>query len=503
MKKILAIDDKKLNLKFIKSFLSKNNPDYQVLIAQSGEEGIKIAKEESPDTILLDILMPEMDSFEVCKILKNDEITKYIPVLMVSALGQDPETRIRGLNAGADAFISKPFDKAELKALLNIMLRIKQAEDLLRKRNENLEIFIKKQTKEFNNCENRCLEILEYAIEYFWEVDSNGLFTYICPVIEKMLGYKSDEIIGKKHLFDFPQSKDKQKIKVTLFHVFKNRNNYKENEILCLHKNGKKIWLKISGFPIFDKKSNFIGYRGVTHDITLRRQAEEDQKKSLEEIKAYQKKLKTLNSELTNAEEKERRRIAVNLHDVIGQTLSIAHIKLSSLSNIKFPPKVKKIISESSELIHAAITESNSLTYDLSPPILYELGLIPAIKWRLEQIEEKFGIVTNFKSSENRLDINNDIRILLYRIICELLTNIIKHANADFIRIEISKDQKYFYITVFDNGQGFNYQPESELTKQGGFGLFTINERLDSIQGQFVIESEKEKGTKAIVSIPI
>lgn len=503
MIKILSIDDKKLNMELIESLLNRYIPDCQVLTAQSGKEGIKIAKEELPDTILLDIYMPEMDGFEVCKILKDDEITKHIPVLMVSALGQDPEYRIRGLKAGADAFISKPFDLAEFKALVNVMLRIKQTEDLLKKRNENMEIFIKKQTKEFNNSEKRFLQISEYALEYFWEVDSNGLFTYISPVIEKILGYKNYEIIGKKCLFDFPQSKDKQKIKEALFHVFKNRNNYKEIEILCLHKNGKKIWLKISGFPIFDKKSNFIGYRGVTHDITLRRQTEEDLKKSLEEILSYQKKLKTLNSELTNVEEKERRKIAVNLHDVIGQTLSIAHIKLSSLSNIKFPPKVEKIISESSELIHAAITESSSLTYDLSPPILYELGLIPAINWRLEQIKKEFGIVTNFKSSENSLDINNDIRILLYRIICELLTNIIKHANADLIKIEINKDQKYFYISVLDNGKGFNYQPKDKLIEHKGFGLFSINERLDSIQGRLVIESEAEKGTKAIVSIPV
>ena len=147
--------------------------------------------------------------------------------------------------------------------------------------------------------------------------------------------------------------------------------------------------------------------------------------------------------------------------------------------------------------------QHRSLTYNLSPPILYELGLIPAIKWRLEQIEEKIGIITNFKSSENSLNINNDTRILLYRIICELLINIIKHANADLIKVKIRKNQKYFYFSVIDNGQGFNYQPKAKLTKLGGFGLFSINERLDSIQGQLDIESEKEEGTKATVIIPI
>ncbi|MDO8927382.1 MAG: response regulator, partial [Bacteroidota bacterium] len=343
MKKILAIDDNLLNLELISAILNIDFPDYQVLLSQSGIEGIEIAKRELPDTILLDILMPEMDGFEVCHILKNNEQTRHIPILLVSALSE-MSYRINGLNSGADAFISKPIDRAELKAQVNVMLRIKFAEDLLRKRNENLEILIKKQTAEFDSIEDRYLKVSEYALEYFWELDQSGQFTYVSPVIVKILGFGPEEIVGIKSLCDFCSYNENTGSRELLTDIFARRENFTGNEVLCSHKNGKKVWLTISGFPIFDGNNNFAGYIGVNHDITRRREAEEANKKHLGKIKEYQKKLKDLNYELAIAEEKERRKIAEYLHDGLGQTISIAAIKLSSIARGELPPAVKKIL---------------------------------------------------------------------------------------------------------------------------------------------------------------
>ncbi|MCK4638563.1 MAG: response regulator, partial [Bacteroidales bacterium] len=392
MKKILAIDDKKLNLKLIKSTLNYHIPDCHVLIAQSGEEGIKIAKEELPDTILLDIYMPEMDGFEVCKILKEDKITRHIPIILNSAIVNDSESIIKGLNIGADAFITKPINPAELSAQVKVMLRIKQAEDNLIKQSEKYRIMT---------------ETLPDAVT---TINLKGEITYVSPRTLEIFGFDNhSEIIGRNAIRALvPEQRDTARKAMA---VVLKEGMIKDVEFRFIKNDETEFTGELSASLIKNDKGEPIEFIIITKNITDRKIVEN-------EILAYQKKLKTLNSELTSAEEKERRKIAVNLHDVLGQTLSIAHIKLSSLSNIKLPPKVERIIGESSELIHAAITESRSLTYDLSPPILYELGLIPAIKWRLEQIEEKFGIVTNFKSSENRLDINNDTSILLYRIIC-------------------------------------------------------------------------------------
>lgn len=502
MKKILAIDDSLDNLDYISAILKVDFPKYQLLLSQSGIEGIEIAKRELPDTILLDVLMPEMDGYKVCDILKSDNSTKHIPIVMVSALNE-MSSRIKGLNTGADAYISKPFRRAELRAQVNVMLRIKFAEDLLRNRNENLEILIKKQTAKFDSIEHRYLKVSEYALEYFWEIDKNGQFIYVSPVIVQIIGYSPDEIVGKKTIFDFFSYFENTDTTDFLTHIFVQRENFTGNEVLCSHKNDNKIWLTISGFPIFDGNNNFTGYIGVNHDITRRRMAEEANREHLEKINEYQKKLKNLYYELTIAEEKERRKIAEHLHDGLGQTISIAAIKLSAIAKGELPPAVKKTLEESSKLLRDAIGETRELVYDLSPPILYELGLIAAIKWKLEQVEKKFGIITVFQSNENLIELNTDIKILLFRMVCELLNNAIKYSGADLIKVEIQKTPKNITIMVIDDGKGFDFSQGMNLSDLGGFGLFSIKERLDALQGSLVIESEPSQGAKIIVTVPI
>lgn len=502
MKKILAIDDNLDNLEYISKILKIDFPKYKVFLSQSGIEGIEIAKRELPDTILLDILMPVMDGFEVCNILKDNNSTKHIPIVFLSALNE-MSVRIKGLNVGADAYITKPFNRAELKAQVNVMLRIKFAEDSLRKRNATLEILIKKQATEFDSTENRYLKVSEYALEYFWEVDQNRQFTYISPVIEKILGFSSDEIIGKKILFDFCTFHENADPKEFLINLFARHENYTGNEVLCLKKNGDKVWLSISGFPIFDSNNDFAGYIGVNHDITRRRIAEEANREQLEKINEYQKKLKKLYYELSIAEEKERRKIAEYMHDGFGQTISIAAIKLSSISSREVSPKVDLTLKESAELLRNAISESRTLVYDLSHPILYEFGLVAAIKWKLEQIEKNFGIRATLWSEENPIELNTDLKILIFRMVSELLNNILKHAEADLIIIEIRWKHENILINVIDNGKGFNYIKGKTFSEFGGFGLFSINERLDALQGSMQIDSEPAKGANITLTIPI
>ena len=143
MKKILAIDDQQDNLTSVEAVIKINLPECKVFTALSGKEGIKLAKKEQPDVILLDIIMPIMDGFEVCTRLKSDELTKHIPVVMITAIKTDPKSRIRGLNLGADAFLPKPIDAVELSAQVNVMLRIKEAEDKLRAEKTSLDQEVK------------------------------------------------------------------------------------------------------------------------------------------------------------------------------------------------------------------------------------------------------------------------------------------------------------------------------------------------------------------------
>jgi PAS domain S-box-containing protein len=502
MKKILAIDDNEINLELLNQIFALYYPDFYFLRATSGQEGIALAKSERPEIILLDILMPDMNGYDVCKILKSDIQTQNIPILMISALGQNPVERTKGLNLGADAFISKPFSQDELKAQINVVLRIKKVEDLLRKRNESLEILIKNQTHKYLQSEERLLQISEHALEFYWEVDSKGIFTYVSPVIEKILYIKPDSVIGEKSYFELFQLKKRKSVKSKIELSFINNSSFNDCEIE-LNLPNNKIWLSVSGFSIFDKKGVFFGLRGVCYDITKRKLTEIALKRSLKQIRNYQKKLKDINTELILAEEKERRRIAENLHDSLGQTLSLAYIKLSSITNEPEGTHLQQTLNETSELLNHAISESRILTYDLSPPVLYELGLIPAFMWKLEQIAHKFDIKTVVISEFDTIDIKKEYKILVYRIVAELINNIIKHASADQIELEVKRTKEFYYITVSDNGVGFIKRRNKQVTMKGGFGLMSITERLENIKGNLEIKSNKGKGTKATVRIPV
>jgi len=343
MRKILAVDDHVINLELLEQIIKVFYPEFDFLRASSGIEGIDIAVENLPDLILLDIMMPGLDGYETCKRLKNNAQTKHIPVIMVSALGHDSSERIKGLNAGADSFLSKPFDKIELRAQINVALRIKE----------------------------------------------------------------------------------------------------------------------------------------------------------------YQEKLRTLNSEITLVEERERRRIAENLHDSLGQTLSLAYMNLTSINCDGCSPKIKKTLEFTANLLNKAVEESRTLTYDLSPPILYELGFIPAVRWKLEQFEKTQNIKTEFNLINDAPELKRENIIFLYRIICELLNNIVKHAKAKIVSVTIASNEQTYSIQVKDDGVGIETSKISNSPgMNGGFGLFSITERLESINGSFRIEPA-EKGTIAEIILPL
>lgn len=614
-KKILVIDDLPDNLTYLKIVLEKNIPNCQIFLTASSLQGFELAKQELPDTILLDVNLPEMSGIELCKLLKKNQFTESIPVFMVSAAGNDPKIRIDGLVSGADAFISRPFVKEEFIALVNTMLRNKEADDTLKRHNANLENQIKLQLYESVQHEKRLIQISDFVLEFFWEVDDKLLFTYLSPTVKSILGYTTDEVMWKFHLLDFAAQGTMGEEIPGILRFIERREPVNRQKVLCENKSGTRIWLVMSGFPFYNEENVFAGYRGVYQNITQRMREEEkhslvintsidgfvmtdannsilevnkafchltgyeeiellgkkvmeaeiaagvpnhellisesidsahlrfetklikknkqqidvevsinqslivghqkfifvrdiSEKKRIEEQEAknlkqsiiYQRKLKNLHSKLLAVEEKERKEMAAFLHDGIGQNLAIAYLKLSYVTNHQIDSKTGRLISESMGLIDQAIKESRMLTYDLSPPILHELGIVATLKWKLEKIENEFNIKTKLVSQANYLTLSNETESLLYRIFSELFNNIIKHAAASEIKVVIRQNHKMLNIEVKDNGKGFDANGMGSRTV--GFGLFNIRERLESIQGAMRIDSEQNKGTVVYLQIP-
>ena len=218
----------------------------------------------------------------------------------------------------------------------------------------------------------------------------------------------------------------------------------------------------------------------------------------------YQEKLRSIASELTLTEERERRRIAVELHDRIGQPLAVSRIRLGVLKGQLPPGEFGKTIDEVNAFISEAIGDTRSLIFEISPPILYDLGFEQALEWLVENVQKQHGIAAEFRDEGRKKPLDHNLRILLFQSVRELLVNVVKHALARRVTVTVEREESRVSITVGDDGVGFDVGIiESRSMRDIGFGLFSIRERLEHLGGAFTVESKSGAGTTVKITAPI
>jgi PAS domain S-box-containing protein len=232
-------------------------------------------------------------------------------------------------------------------------------------------------------------------------------------------------------------------------------------------------------------------------DITERRESEE-------KIRTYQEQLQSLASELSLTEERERRRLATVLHDQIAQLLVMAKGKFEKMQESTLYRSLAKPMEEIRRLIEESIRYTRSLVFELSPPILYELGFEPAMEWLAEHMQQQYGLVVSVEDDDHPKPLDNEARVLLFRAVRELLFNVLKHAQASCARVCLTGDGEHLRVIVEDNGVGF--APDKLGAAPGkieGFGLFSIRERLNYFGGRMEIESSPGEVTRVILTLPL
>jgi len=312
---------------------------------------------------------------------------------------------------------------------------------------------------------------------------------------EKLVGKRRDQMIGMHQSKLHPE--DVQQLYTEKFRRHVHADSVVDYESEIQRIDGKKIPVWISAHTVKNSSGRNVVI-GLFMDASGSKKVE---KKLLD----YQKQLKSLASKLSLVEEQERRRIATELHDQIGQTLVILRMKVGSLKKLSDFSNIEKELKEICETLDETIEGTRSLTFDLSYPILYEVGFEAAVaEWLTEQIQKKYGIETRFTDDGQFKPLGIDIKALLFRDVRELLINVVKHAKASKVKVDIYKNNGEVYITIWDDGCGFDVETvESQAIGAGSFGLFSIRERLEQLGGHLEIKSGIGQGACVTIVVPL
>jgi signal transduction histidine kinase len=221
-------------------------------------------------------------------------------------------------------------------------------------------------------------------------------------------------------------------------------------------------------------------------------------------MKDYQLQLRTLASQLSMAEQHERLKIATQLHDSVTQNLAMSKMKLSAIQQLPLPDYIANEISALRTLLEKTIRSIRSLSFDLSPPILHDLGLEAALEWLAEKMEQEHSIRVQLEDDANEKPLDENLRNLLFVMVRELLINVAKHANTTDAKISVWREGNLIQIEVQDKGCGF--EPSTnvlEANSSSGFGLFSIRERLRHFGGRLAIQSAVGSGTRVRLTAPL
>ncbi len=323
----------------------------------------------------------------------------------------------------------------------------------------------------------------------------DGNIVYVNLKLMEMLGYKNPaDLLGRSatDLVEPARREISREMEATMLSASEELFSIED---VYMRKDGKLLPVEVSAISIQYQGSPAV--QVTAHDISERKKVEA-------EIWEYQDMLKRLSSDLILAEEAQRRNLAIVLHDHLGQSLAMAKIKMAGVLNIIEDEDLRIKLKAIETDISDAVKQTRSITYELSPPVLHELGLIEALEWRLEKFHEQTDIKTSYDHNVDTIQLRNEQEVILFRSVDEVLKNIIKHAEASIVLITAQATRYSFMLKIQDNGKGFDTSIlKPQKRKTGSFGLFSIKERIEYLGGILDIQSSNGSGTVVTLNVPV
>ena len=535
---ILIVDDEPRNLLVLETVL--DDPGYRLVRAESADQALLALVVEEFALLILDIRMPGMTGFELAQMIKERKKTARVPIIFLTAYYNEDQHALEGYSAGAVDYLHKPVNAAVLRSkvavfaemhrkgrtLLNEVTERRRAENQLRELNETLEQRVTERTESLYLSEARFRTLADNISQFAWMADATGgiswynqrWYEYTGTTFEDMQGWGWEKVHHPDHV-------DRVLTKWRKSHA---TGEPWEDTFSLRGRDGVYRWFLSRAMPIRDAEGRVTRWFGTNTDITELRETQTAFRQSEERLRSLssqleqlveertrelvqsQERLRLLARELNLAEQRERKRLAAELHDHLAQLLVLGCLKLGQVRRVGLPAKAEEMVKESEEVLTQALDYCRTLMAELSPPVLQEHGLLAGLKWLGEQMRRQGLLVQVEVVGASTLALTNDCAVLLFQSVRELLMNALKHAGCQKVVIRLQQDENRLGIEVRDDGIGFDLAAaaaaaagSTSTALSSKFGLFSIRERMTSLGGWFDMQSAPGGGTTATLVLPL
>ncbi|MBB5413528.1 PAS domain S-box-containing protein [Paraburkholderia sp. HC6.4b] len=522
---ILIVDDTPGNLGVVVDSLEARG--IRVLVALDGIEALERAAFSQPDVILLDVKMPGIDGFETCRRLKRDERTRDIAVIFMTSL-MDNEDRVEGFLVGGVDYVTKPLRVDEMVARVGVHLELrvmhkqvlaqnrqllaevavrKETEAALSQARDDLERRVALRTEELAraNANLRAqiderrradarLQASEARFRAIVETSPvplcitsmpDGHILYTNPPLRELFGM--DEGLSA-NIADFYAERGERE---RLIEHLRTKGGLRNTEIQFRRQDGTRFWAMATARAATYDDSPAI-YVGL-NDITGRKQMEQELVESREqqrELSAYMEAIR----------EEERKRIAMEIHDELGQLLTALKMDVSLLKmRIAHDAEATKKADDMRQLVEGTISMVRNVASHLRPAAL-NFGIVSALEWLVDEFNRRNAIACELRIEGGEPTLSDAHATALFRIAQASLTNVARHAAATRVEVTLVSTASQLLLHVRDDGCGFDQQV---VSRNYSYGLLGMNERARLIGGSLSIDSSPGAGTMVSIHIPL